>query len=976
MSEQENSPTLTMLDLSRQLPEKLKSFFLENGVSIISEEQYQEDTTLSYILVTGMEEFGPINNKYQCVTKDIGLVAFSEVEDLHSFIVFNGKMIVNEKWVGNPVGETILKRFLQGAGSIHIDETLSDHFTTKNTFRIISHLRLGHYGDTMSLDAFDKDFNLVAIRGFLYNSIYYLTYLKQAGISGVPFDVEYAANDDMFMVNIHCSVRNFVSEYLIDSFGAESSVDNLKFLMKSSFLLADFFEITYMQEPSKIVLTGVWQKSQQSLFHGYSSLSINNIQTAKQLEGQVADEVKRIEKAKSGEEVVDYSRKEEELEDKRLPGSAVDMYAPADEDSIFYEDPNLAGELVGHVMAKISEGKDIDIEDMTGDNLIHMIKGHELEKEVIERLREEDVDFVLNKLKKHELTNSYELSVANKREEISDEEYIEQYRKEIKSEVKIRTENTEEIEVVMEEMLLKLEEIVGEIVDGDLKLFKTNKTVAKEMAEKIFVYLKDSVKKGHERFEDEIYKALATVKRREREYINGMLSKSASQSDMGGVSQREEVLLSKLKKNEAEVEELRRKLRASAVALGAAKQVEDEKKEVQKKVEDEIKKIASGEEIEDSEFKDTEKDEDKKQQLLEAIKSGQISEEQALELELLMQKEALMIEKAKKMELELRKQKIETSQKESLYEQQLVTKERLLRAKDTAREKSRENFQMFAARKDKVLKSVTQRMSAMSSELSKLKASGNEGKIKTLDREKITNQKNIDNLRKQIDVMRQKVQFLEGNDKSSQLEEEVRKYKREATGYESKYKSLEKDQDLLRRKIREGEEKLKTLISENKQLKENAPRAEDDAKDDASANQLGMIKEEMRKMKEDLAEKDKQIKAYELKIKQLDSLVQKSAQVKGTQSKAANTETPEIKRLKVQVDRLEKDRAKMIEDARKLKKDSVDAVTQFKKAQAELKGYENRVKAMECEADRSKKKIEELNKKLTAAANAAKKKAA
>lgn len=976
MSEQENSPTLTMLDLSRQLPEKLKSFFLENGVSIISEEQYQEDTTLSYILVTGMEEFGPINNKYQCVTKDIGLVAFSEVEDLHSFIVFNGKMIVNEKWVGNPVGETILKRFLQGAGSIHIDETLSDHFTTQNTFRIISHLRLGHYGDTMSLDAFDKDFNLVAIRGFLYNSIYYLTYLKQAGISGVPFDVEYAANVDMFMVNIHCSVKNFVSEYLIDSFGAESSVDNLKFLMKSSFLLADFFEITYMQEPSKIVLTGVWQKSQQSLFHGYSSLSINNIQTAKQLEGQVADEVKRIEKAKSGEEVVDYSRKEEELEDKRLPGSAVDMYAPADEDSIFYEDPNLAGELVGHVMAKISEGKDIDIEDMTGDNLIHMIKGHELEKEVIERLREEDVDFVLNKLKKHELTNSYELSVANKREEISDEEYIEQYRKEIKSEVKIRTENTEEIEVVMEEMLPKLEEIVGEIVDGDLKLFKTNKTVAKEMAEKIFVYLKDSVKKGHERFEDEIYKALATVKRREREYINGMLSKSAYQSDMGGVSQREEVLLSKLKKNEAEVEELRRKLRASMVALGASKKVEEEKKVVQKKVEEEIKKIISNEAVEDSDFGSVEIDEDKKQQMLDALKSGNMSEVQAMELESLIQKGTLMLEKAKEMELELRKYRIESSQKERLYEQQLLTKERLLRAKDTAIEKSKENIHMITARKDKELKSITQRMSAMSSELSKIKASGNEGKIKALQREKISNQKNIENLRKQMEVMRQKVKSLESSDKSSQLEEDIRKYKREALSNESKYKTLEKDQDLLRRKIREGEDKLKTLITENKQLKESAPKPGDAKSAEAESKQFEIIRDELKKSKDYIAEKDKQIKAFELKIKQLDTLAQKSSQAKDDKSKAGGAENPDMKRLKVQVDRLEKDRAKMIEDTRKLKKKSVDAVTQFKKAQVELKGYENRVKAMELEADRSKKKIEELTKELTAAANAAKKKAA
>ena len=106
------------------------------------------------------------------------------------------------------------------------------------------------------------------------------------------------------------------------------------------------------------------------------------------------------------------------------------------------------------------------------------------------------------------------------------------------------------------------------------------------------------------------------------------------------------------------------------------------------------------------------------------------------------------------MELELRKHRIESSQKEGLYEQQLLTKERLLRARDTAIEKSKENIQMITARKDKELKSITQRMSAMSSELSKIKASGNEGKIKALQREKVSNQKNIENLRKQMEVMK------------------------------------------------------------------------------------------------------------------------------------------------------------------------------------------------------------------------------
>ena len=83
------------------------------------------------------------------------------------------------------------------------------------------------------------------------------------------------------------------------------------------------------------------------------------------------------------------------------------------------------------------------------------------------------------------------------------------------------------------------------------------------------------------------------------------------------------------------------------VALGASKKVEEEKKEVQKKVEEEIKKITSNEAVEDSDFGAVEIDEDKKQQILDALKSGNMSEAQAMELESLIQKGTSMLEKAK-----------------------------------------------------------------------------------------------------------------------------------------------------------------------------------------------------------------------------------------------------------------------------------------------------------------------------------------
>jgi hypothetical protein len=965
MSEEQVIPAFIMLDLSENASDELKQFLEDNEVTIISQEQYSSESVLSYILVNGDEDFSVINKDYGCLEKDISMASLGEIMDIHLFLRYNGKLVLNEKWIGNAVGETIIRRFLQAAGSVHIDESLSSHFTTQNSFKVINHLRMGYYGDTLAIDAFDNDFNLVALRGFLYNITYYLTYLKQAGISGVPFEVEYAVNDDMFMINIHANVSNFVSEYLVDSFGDENSKDSLQFLLKSSYKLADFFEITHINNPSKIVFTGVWEKARSSFFNGYSSLSVNNILTTKQLQAVVEEEIDQIQAKANGksadEQVLDYSIKEEELEGKRLPGSWIDMYAPSNEESIFYEDPNLAGDLVEHVLAKFElDNPDKHISTMTADDLIYTIKGHNSDDEILQRIDQEDISFLLNKVKKSELSSSHEIALNSKRDELTCNDYLEEYRKEIKFEVCLRAKNNEKIEVEESALTTKMEEVTRELVNDDLELFKSSKSVAREMAEKIFIYVKGTVKLGLKELEEEIYQALSAVKRREREQLTSMLSRSSNDSESGGLSQREEVLLGKLKKNEKEVDELRRKLRASLIAIGSAKKVEQEKIQIQQKVQAEINKMELGDTTEGSQFSDSAELANKREQILNSIESGNLSDLETSEMASMVERERDLLEKGKVLELKLRKSEIESSQKEALYEQQLATKERLLRAKETAVSKVKENIKIITAKKDKEIKGIAQRFRSLTSQLNKLKASNNDVKIQSLQKENVLSKKNVEVLKKKIDSMRENFKDTQDQDKSAEISEELRKSQREAKALAVKAQTVEKENELYKRKLKEGEEKIKEFAQQNKKLTDSVTTKGNAALDRAD-------EEELAKLKADALEKDKLMKVLVLKLKNSEMLIKKDQQTKTQLNTPASAENPEVKRMKTQLDRLEKDRIKMIEDSRKLKKDSMEAVTSYKKLKAEAKGQENRLNIMERENEKLKQKTAELIKKQQAA---------
>jgi hypothetical protein len=66
-------------------------------------------------------------------------------------------MIIDETWLDNLVGTTINAESLRRcAGTLHLDELFGQEFKQYQTCKISSHLRLGHYTDIISMDAFEQ----------------------------------------------------------------------------------------------------------------------------------------------------------------------------------------------------------------------------------------------------------------------------------------------------------------------------------------------------------------------------------------------------------------------------------------------------------------------------------------------------------------------------------------------------------------------------------------------------------------------------------------------------------------------------------------------------------------------------------------------------------------------------------------------------------------------------------------------------
>ena len=410
-----------ILNLVGELSETLTNYFAKSGMDLVSRDQVLAYEQLDYILVATGEEAKQAAKDFSAEKNDIQVVCLGQVKEVKDFLLYNGRLIIEQEFVESQLGEFILNKFFNKSYNIHLDESYSALFQNPKELKLTNHLATGIYIDEISNSAFQNGYNVVALRSFMDHVIYYFTYLKQAGLAGVPYEIEYDNNENFFVVNIYCQVKNFVAEYMIDSFGPVNSKDPLQYLLGVVARSTDFLEVTYIENPGRLVLTAAWGRNEKKRLNG---LSFNNVYTTAQTISQLDKKVKEYKNVQ--EEIQEQEQVQEKLKPQSLPGSILEIVVSTDENSILNKEPEKASNIVAFAVAKFEEEyPDRSINDIDEEEFAQIISDYPEADDVV-HLTDDDKEHLLDRVQKNNITQAYDEEIQRVRDNLEDEDDFKQ----------------------------------------------------------------------------------------------------------------------------------------------------------------------------------------------------------------------------------------------------------------------------------------------------------------------------------------------------------------------------------------------------------------------------------------------------------------------------------------------------------------------------------------------------------------------
>lgn len=410
-----------ILNLYGELSESYLMLFQELGFQVVIRQECEDFSLVDVILVASEEQAQEVEQEFSLGQTLVPIICLGDVKNIKNFLISNGRVAVNPHLPESELGRYLLKKYFEKTASVHLDESFALFGKEVQSVKVINHLNVGSEVDRISLDAFEKGFNIVSLRSFLDHSIYYFTYLKQAGLAGIPYDVEYTSSEEEYVVSIHSSVKNFVAEYLMESFESVNSKKPFTFLLGVVANSCDYFEVTYLEDPGKVILTGLWTRGDKK---GMTGVVFNNIKTTAQTLVQLDSRIKTY---KGNEErIAENENKNQRLFSKKLPGGLVEMMMGEDPASSLYKNPEDTAKLVAIALANVEEyfpGK--SDKDLTPEDLKKVLGDHG-DPDLVNKLQGGDLDFLLDRVKNNKVEDSYYEEMERVRSKLKDDDDFKQ----------------------------------------------------------------------------------------------------------------------------------------------------------------------------------------------------------------------------------------------------------------------------------------------------------------------------------------------------------------------------------------------------------------------------------------------------------------------------------------------------------------------------------------------------------------------
>lgn len=401
---------IRILNLVNEFEENLESYFSQDRFEVVDRENLDDYESIDFVLVGSSSEAKEVAIDFNVEKNKFKIICIGPVDSTKEFLVSNGRLHFSQNIANTSFGKSVLNKFFFDEHSIHLAGTYGDEFDKTTDFAITNPLMAGESTDRMCYDAYESGFNIIGLRSFMDHALYYLSYLKQSKLAGLPFEFEFGKNENCFALNIHVSVKNFYFEYLYESFGEVNSNSPLKYLLSIMEGASDFLDITYVEKPSKIVFTAIWSKDTENRIQG---LSLNNILTTHEVTRQIENQYDEYvpEKELSGELT----------EQIKLPGNLNTLNTKLSSDSILNVDIDL--EAIFSFSKERYEKKypDSSKATITTNTLESLLKGFE-NQDVIDKLTSNDIEFLLERLQKDDLLKSINAEVDIARDRFNEDD--------------------------------------------------------------------------------------------------------------------------------------------------------------------------------------------------------------------------------------------------------------------------------------------------------------------------------------------------------------------------------------------------------------------------------------------------------------------------------------------------------------------------------------------------------------------------
>lgn len=191
------------------------------------------------------------------------------------------------------IPKLILKRFFAGEGGLGPEESYQGVVLKSNSIKILDSNSLGYFSDILTATATELRINPVKVRSFCVLLLSYLDYLKKSELVSFPIEVDYGLSQDSFFIQIHCENHGVFLENLVDATG-ESDLDSpLVSLIDEAHKKADLMEVYTLKSSNKLVFTACWVGNphfiRKDFFNGLIIHQVDSFKAPSKKFGKVAE---------------------------------------------------------------------------------------------------------------------------------------------------------------------------------------------------------------------------------------------------------------------------------------------------------------------------------------------------------------------------------------------------------------------------------------------------------------------------------------------------------------------------------------------------------------------------------------------------------------------------------------------------------------------------------------------------------------